>query len=359
MRRGARLKHLNRSGTFRSGNPRFYFRPKGQKGTPMPDLPIDHPGFLAAYVALAGEPIKSKPEPRTGTIGAALRAFRASDRFLSRATSTRGVWLRFLTEMEDTWGRSMLADLETRHIRKDLARFEPHPANNRRKVWRAFCSWCVDAGLIDDDPAEKVRPRATPRTEGHTPWTREDVAAFRKHWAPSTAQRLAFELMHRTCASIGDACVLGPGMIRDGWLTYTRKKSGSMASCPMGADAPAWFEHSEDLARAIAAQPQKHMTYMVTRAGRVRSHKAAAQWFSRACDDAGLPRLSAHGIRKHRASVFKENGASAEQRMAVLGHETEGEATRYSKSADLRRTIEGTESSNSSETGSNYRAETS
>ena len=29
--------------------------------------------------------------------------------------------------------------------------------------------------------------------------------------------------------------------------------------------------------------------------------------------------------------------------MAVLGHETEKEATRYSKSADLRRTIEGTE----------------
>ncbi|WP_353475119.1 hypothetical protein PVT71_16290 [Salipiger sp. H15] len=148
-------------------------------------------------------------------------------------------------------------------------------------------------------------------------------------------------------------------MIRDGWLTYIRKKSGSLATCPMGTDAPAWFEHTDDLAEAEAAQPLKYMTYMVTSTGRVRSHKAAAQWFSRACDDAGLAHLSAHGIRKHRASIFKENGATAEQRMAVLGHETGGEATRYSKSADLLRTIEGTESSNSAVPSSNYRSETS
>lgn len=41
--------------------------------------------------------------------------------------------------------------------------------------------------------------------------------------------------------------------------------------------------------------------------------------------------------------MFKENGATTDQRMAILGHETEAEATRYSKSADQRRIIEGTE----------------
>jgi hypothetical protein len=56
---------------------------------------------------------------------------------------------------------------------------------------------------------------------------------------------------------------------------------------------------------------------------------------------------TAHGIRKHRAAVFKENGAASDQRMAILGHETATEAARYSKSADLRRVITGTESSQS------------
>ncbi len=52
---------------------------------------------------------------------------------------------------------------------------------------------------------------------------------------------------------------------------------------------------------------------------------------------------TAHGIRKGRSAMFKENGTVADQRMAILGHETEDEATRYSKSADLQKTVTGTE----------------
>ncbi|WP_417725732.1 tyrosine-type recombinase/integrase [Salipiger sp.] len=266
----------------------------------------------------------------------------ASDHFLSLARSTRAVWRRMLEDMEARGGKGRLADLRSRHIRQDLARLPPHPANNRLKVWRAFGRWCVEVGLIDVDPARDVRRHKTPESDGHTAWTREDVAAFRARWPHDTAQRPAFELMYRTCASIGDACHLGPGMVKDGWITYKRQKSGSEATSPVTASAPAWFEADDNLARCLALAP-RHMTYMVTAAGAPRSRKAAAQWFSRACTEAGLPHLSAHGIRKHRASVFKENGATAEQRMAVLGHETESEAARYSKSADLKRIIRGTE----------------
>lgn len=93
--------------------------------------------------------------------------------------------------------------------------------------------------------------------------------------------------------------------------------------------------------------------YAMTMAARIermggapRSPKSAAQWFSRACTAAGLEgSKAAHGIRKHRAAVFKENGASADQRMAILGHETATEAARYSKSADLQKIIARTESS--------------
>ncbi|MEL6296781.1 MAG: hypothetical protein AAFR10_21225, partial [Pseudomonadota bacterium] len=56
--------------------------------------------------------------------------------------------------------------------------------------------------------------------------------------------------------------------------------------------------------------------------------------------------LSAHGIRKLRAAMFRENGASEDQRMAILGHESKQMASHYSKSADLRKVISGTNSSN-------------
>lgn len=39
-------------------------------------------------------------------------------------------------------------------------------------------------------------------------------------------------------------------------------------------------------------------------------------------------------IVKERAAMFKENIATSDQRMAVLDHGTEAEATHYAKSAD-------------------------
>ncbi len=189
----------------------------------------------------------------------------------------------------DSCGRAMLCDLEPRHIRRDLARYNPHPANNRLKTWPSFGRWCLDTGLVETDPAVTVRLRLTPRTEGHTPWTRADIKTFRDVWPILSAQRLAFELLHTTCASIGDATKLCPGMVRDGWLLYRGQKSGSTAACPMTMDAPAWFEPCDMLARS---QPCLH--------GR------------------GFPHLTSHGIRKHRGAVFKENGASADQRMAIM-----------------------------------------
>ena len=84
------------------------------------------------------------------------------------------------------------------------------------------------------------------------------------------------------------------------------------------------------------------MTFIATKGGRPRSEKAASQWFSKACRAAGLEDgKSADGLRKLRATMFRENGASQDQRMAILGHETSAEAEHYSKSADQKRVISG------------------
>ncbi|WP_020039712.1 tyrosine-type recombinase/integrase [Salipiger mucosus] len=314
----------------------------------MPDADPDSAEFLRAYAEalshLKGQP-KAGERHVSGTISAGCRAYLASDEFLALAANTRNTRRRIVEKIETDYGRAILAELLPKHIRQDLAKLPPHPANARLKAWRGMCRFWLDAGLIDTDPAREVRRRAEPQSDGHRPWTRDDVAAFRAHWPVGTAQRLAFEVMHRTCASIADACRLGPGMVRDEWLTYRRGKSGSEAAIPM-LGGPAWFEPDEQLTRCLEVAP-KHMTWITTRSGAARSPKAAGQWFSRACTAAGLPHLSAHGIRKHRAAVFKENGAAPEQRMAILGHETEGETARYSRSAELRRVITGTEVDNS------------
>jgi integrase len=228
-----------------------------------------------------------------------------------------------------------------------LSKLSPNPANLRLRAWKAMCKWAFqEAALLDKDPAASVRKRVVPKSDGFTAWTREDVAAFRAYWPHDTEERMAFEVIHRTAAAVVDACKIGPGMVRDGWLFYERQKSGSPAVCPMTAEtSPPWFEHDEHLAMCLAAHP-RHLVYVMTKLGKARSHKSVSQWFAAACRQAGIEGKSAHGLRTHRAAVFQENGASAEQRMAILGHETASEAKDYAASASLARTVWGTPISN-------------
>lgn len=264
--------------------------------------------------------------------------------------STRERWRARCDDIRLRYGTAPLNKVTAKNIKRDLARYEGHAANNRLKVWRSLFRYWDEMGDVDVNVALMVTKRKTAKTDGFTPWTRVDFDLFRTHWAIGTPQRLAFELMYRTCAAIGDTCSLNISMVdADGWLTYTRKKSKSVAMCPFHVVGPNWFEATDDLALCLDAVP-KHFNYLTTQGGKARSEKAATTWFSKAARAAGLEQgKTAHGIRKGRSAIFKENGASSDQRMAILGHESEAEALHYSKSADLRRTIEGTKSSNSSE----------
>ncbi len=352
-----RLKGLSQSGQWPSGNPRYYLRRAGAKAVSMPDLPKSHPDFLAAYIAAMNGEAPANPAHRTaktGTISAGILAYRKGDHYLTRAASTRSVWLRMLEDIDGRYGAARLADLAPRHIRQDLARLAPIPANNRLKVWRALGRWWVSAGLLEVNPTAGVESRDTPKSDGHAPWTRDDAQKYRGHWKIGTMQRLAMELMLHTGAGITDACRIGPGHVdRDGWLRYKRAKTGTLAICPFAAPAtlssPSWFEVSPHLADCIAASP-RHMTFLSTAHGAARSPKAAQQWFSGAAKAAGLvPGKTAHGLRKLRSVMMTEAGASPEQRMAILGHETSEQTREYSKTADAKKIISGTDISNFSE----------
>ncbi len=322
--RGIRLKGLKPSGRWPSGNVRYYYR-HATPATPMPDAPKDSPAFLRAYAdAAAGKPakVRGKIRHRTGTIGAGIRAFLASDAFMARATSTRAQWRRAAEEFEGFFAAARLEDLQPKHIRKYLAQFGPQPANNRLKVWKAMGRWWVDSGLLDTDPTRDVRKRALAYSEGYTPWTANDVAAFRAHWPVGTQQRLCMEILLLTGASIGDAVTLGPGNLRGPWLIYRRTKSRTLCTVPLlVSPAPRYYPDSTDLRVCIEAA-SRHLTWMSTASGSSRSSKAAGAWFTKAAIAAGIAGKSAHGVRKHLATHMAENGATEAQRMAILGHDT-------------------------------------
>lgn len=311
----------------------------------MPDTPKESPEFLAAYVQVSGNAPKPKPKSfGKGSLGAGVALYLGSTNFLNMADSSKERWRSRCDDIRRRYGDAPLEHLTARNIKMDLAKFEGHSSNNRLKVWRSLCFFCDEVGEIEINVAKQIAMKRTAETDGFTPWTRDDFEAFRRHWPIGTKERLAFELMYRTCASVGDTCRLSRTMLsEDGWLTYKRQKSKSKAACPFYATGPDWFGATEDLQACLEIEPQ-HVVFLTTQNNKPRSPKGASQWFSKAASAAGLdPDKAAHGIRKGRAAMFKENGAPADMRMAILGHETEAEATRYSKSADPRKIIEGTE----------------
>lgn len=346
-----RLKYLSQSGHWPSGNPRFYLRIPGEPRRAMPDAPPDSPTFLRAHAdAMAGKVTPKAGTWPAGSIGAAITAYLASDHYLTRAASTRAVWHRMLKDIARLYGRGSLAGLEPRHIRADLHRLPAHPANNRLKVWRALARWCVHAGLRDSDFTYGMVKRDTPRSDGHVPWTLDDAGKFRDRWQIGTAQRLAFELLIHTGASRADVVRLGPGNVtKDGWLQYKRRKSGTLSIVPWTCPAPAWFPASPHVLACVEQAPRA-LTWLCTARGLPRSDKAFGAWFVSAARTAGIEDgKTAHGVRKLLAVTMAERGASPDQRMAILGHDSTSQTLHYSAAADARAIISGTGFSNSAQ----------
>lgn len=330
-----RLRNLNVSGTWASGRPRYYYRPKGGKNAPLPDYPLSDPRFLDAYMKAAG--ITEPPKIRGGTSDA-INAYLQSPNFGRLAKGTKAYIWKHLDEIEAEFGAYPLKGLTETAIRKDLARFGESAAAKRLRAWRALCKFSHAKGRINTNPARNVA-REERETQGHEAWTSDDVRSFRRHWRLDTRERLLFEALLWTGARISDAVKLHEGMIgKDGWARFQQTKTKGWVAVPIRTKAPDWAGSPMALHAALQARAVRHLAWIVTTYGKPRSDKAASQWFAGVCRAAGVPK-SAHGIRKYRAAAMKEAGASADARMAWLGHVTVNEAEEYAKTADLKRII--------------------
>lgn len=341
-----KLKHLSQSGVWPSGNPRLYYRPKGQKGTAMPDLPQDHPKFLAAYAKASGV-IPKAPEIE-GSIASAMAAYKASNLFLSLRASTRDVRRRMLDNITERYGSGRVRDLANKHVQKDLERLSGHAANNRLKAWRGFGAWLKESKHLAVDPTDGIKRQRVAKSDGHIPWEIEDVQAFRDFWALGTVERLTFELIYWTGARVSDVIRMGEGNTdRDGWLTFKQQKTGGEVFIPFKRELPEFAVNMADdldlLRHAIAARIERHITYITTTKGAARSSKSVSQWFASKARMAGISGKTAHGLRKTRAILLVQARATTHQIGAWTGHESLKEIEAYTKKFNKKMALSGPE----------------
>lgn len=323
-----------------------YHRATGKK---LPsDLPEDHPDFLSAYYqAELGLPEKA-PEHivRKNSVEDISNRYLKSHAFAALSESYQDVRRRDIDrlrrELDGAVARLPIQAIRDVHIMADMDALSANPANERLKSWRALCDFAIKRKIIQLNPNQAVTRDPTPKTDGHIPWTFDEIARFRAHWAIGTKQRLAFEICYWFGCRISDAIRLGDSnLTHDGWFEFSQQTTGGDVAVPFNRSLPRFAvkEDLEHLKRAMAAMNRRGDTFLETEYGERRSQKAASSWFSKAARAAGIEDRTSHGLRKSRIILHAERGATMKQIGVWSGHESLKEIERYIRKADKKRLL--------------------
>ena len=312
---------------------RLYFRRKGQPKIRLP-APIGSPDFLAAYkAACAGT--KSAIETTSRHTRAAPNSLRwlyveycRSAGFKRLDTRTQRVRRGILDRLCERDGSKPFKLLEARHVRKmrDEIADRPEAANALVKALRQLYGYAVEYELVDRNPACDV-PYISSGSEGFHSWTLEEIAQYEKAHPVGTPARLALALLFYTGQRRSDVVRFGRQHVKDGKLVFTQHKNRNKK--PIRLAIPVIPE----LQQIIDASPCGDLTFLVTAFNRPFTSNGFGNRFRKWCDEADLPHCSAHGLRKALAARLAELGLSERDIMAVTGHRTSKEVTRYTNAA--------------------------
>jgi integrase len=265
--------------------------------------------FNAAYDAALNGARPARQGPAQGTYSAALKAYYASQTWAALRPATQRMKRHVLNGVEAALGKSLLRDWKRGDIAagRDKRAATPGAAEMFVKSMRSFFVWALEAGLLSSNPTDGVKVVAS-STGGFTPWTHDDVAAYRARWPLGTRQRVAFEVLCGTGLRRGDAVRIGLPHVRDRIIRLATEKTGERVAIPI----------SDALVAAIEAGPVGEMTFIAGASGKPMTKESFGTIFREWCGAAGVSK-SAHGIRKAAATADAQDGYSDAELDAKFG----------------------------------------
>lgn len=331
-----RLKYVVED-TDRHGNVRLYYRRHGRKIRLRG--PAGSPEFLADYrEAAAGLSERKDKSLEVGKViprsvrWLCVQYFKsAMFKELDPRTQKvrRAILERFCKHKND--GDKPFALLQPRHvrIRRDEMSDRPEAANSMVKALRQLYRFALRYDHHDDNPADKVE-YLKGNADGFHSWTLDEIEKYEEAYPVGTTARLALALALYTGQRRSDLVQFGKQHIRDGWLVFTQHKGRNRN--PVRMEIPIIPE----LQCVIDQTPTGDLTFLVTAFNRPFTSNGFGNRFRKWCDDAGLPQCSVHGLRKAAAARLAELGCTEQEIMAITGHRTSKEVTRYTRAASQK-----------------------
>ncbi|RQH11661.1 site-specific integrase [Bradyrhizobium sp. RP6] len=295
----------------------------------LPDDPTT-PEFREAYAAaMAGEtsrPILKKDRP--GSIGALIASYKTSGQYTVLSKTSKDGYASRLEQIRIDHGERAVLGLTRDRINSvilDPLADRPGAALDTLKKLRILIKHAIAKGWLSHDPSIGIK---RPKGKEIRAWTDAEIAAFERRWPIGTKQRTAYALMLNMGTARVDTHLLTWNQVDDG-ACYRRHKTG----------VPVDMVISEDLEKALAATPRKHICVFVTEWGKPFTVDGFSGFMRDAIKAAGITDLACrpHGLRKTLGRLLADADCSAHDIMAALGHKTLAEAERYTREADRKR----------------------
>ncbi len=289
------------------------------------------PEFDAEYqAAIAGVPARQTFKPAqaiTGSLAWLIERYRETGEWTRLSLATRRLRENIFRHVVDSAGIQPAAKITSATIMAARDRRTPIQAKHFMSAMRGLFRWAFRAKLIKSDPTGGVSDLPLPRSDGHLPWSDDDVTAFESRWPIGTRQRVWFDLLAYTGLRRGDAVRLGRQHVRNGLATIKTEKTGVVVILPILAT----------LAKTLSAGPCGDLTFIAGKNGRPLTKESFGNLFRQACREAGLVNRSSHGLRKAAATRAAEHGATEAELEAIFGWSGGRMASLYTRTANRQR----------------------
>lgn len=310
----------------RHGKFRWYYRRPGFPRVALPGLPWT-PEFMAAYeAAVNGKKLEiAQDRSAPGSFTALIASYYRSADYRALSDSTKATYRGIIERFRVAHGHRIVKEMERQHVQKIIgAKAEtPAAANNLLRMIRMLMRHAVDLGWRRDDPTQGVR-KVKNKSAGFLTWEEEHIAAFLKHHQPGTRAHLALMLLLYTGQRRSDVVRMGWHDVRNGVLSVTQQKTGQDVHIPL----------HPDLKAVLDGLPLDDLSFLMTAQGRPFTPPGFTNWFRKVTQEAGLPdKLSPHGLRKATCRRLAEAGCTPHEIMAISGHRSLAEVTRYTVAA--------------------------
>lgn len=320
----------------RHGKLRARFRRDGLS-VYLKSLP-DQPGFEAEYKALLQMKVEASDRVIPGSVNDLVARYYRSADFMAKGGADDKRRRRGLIEsFRVDYGNDLVENFEFEHIEAILLTRSEKRTNdkgrvvggqvaavNLRKQLRRLFAYAKKLKWIASNPVEEADKVGKNKLAGYYTWTEADITKFKARHPVGTKARLALEILLWTGQRRGDARLFGPKHIVGGRIQFRVGKT----------DREHWLPVAPDLRRAIDATPNVGFkTYLVNDYGQTFTKDGFGNKFREWCDQAGLPRCTAHGLRKAMGRRMAEADATQQQMKAVGGWKGDAEVATYAADA--------------------------